>query len=198
MQEKLKQFINVNVKNMLMKDAYKKSGSAYYKASGDLIYCINFQKSMGNRAQSARFYINIGIYSKQYQDVLQKEIKEQPNVTDWHVNKRIEQITGAPYTHYQIEDWAIPDLDKQISAELGNANVFFSGIDSTEKMMLYLLSLVGINYDLFRYILAKREYVLAERCFSEVKSKFDNEERWERIMLNYQKIADDFAFKLQT
>lgn len=196
MQEKFKLLMNSSIKPILKNNGYKKQGNTYLKMENELIYLIQFQKSTGNNKESLRFYINIGIYSQYYQTSIGKPVLEQPALIDCQINKRIEEITNSTYMHYQIDEWDIQSLEHQILSELDKVFLFMDEINSTEKLSLYLLSLKGIDYDLFHYFLAEKQYNVAEKCFSEVEKKFGEEERWERILPHYQRIADLYQFNI--
>ena len=196
MQEKFKLLMNSSVKTMLKNNGYKKQGNTYLKIANELIYLIQFQKSNGNNKESLRFYINVGIYSQCYQTSIGKPVIERPSLIDCQINKRIEEITNSTYMHYQIEDWDIQSLEREILFELDKVFLFMDEINSTEKLSQYLLSLNGIDYDLFHFFLAEKQYDAAKKCFSEVKKKFGEEERWERILPHYQRIADLYQFNI--
>jgi Domain of unknown function (DUF4304) len=81
---------------------FKKQNLNFYKAENEVIFLINFQKSMSNSVDYVRFYINCGIYSAEVIRTNGDRVLPNPKEYECLFNARFERITGSEKQEFEL------------------------------------------------------------------------------------------------
>lgn len=169
------------VKPLFKDNGFTKSGLNFYKNTPEFIYVVNFQKSSGNTAFEARFYVNCGIYGAFIDAAIDKETVSKPKEYECHFRDRISSLIGSKEAYYEInENTDMVALCENLTSDLRAAFRFFEEIKTEQNLIDLMLERNGLAVidQLFEYLLIKREQEILTSQALNLFQKYGNEARW--------------------
>ena len=169
------------VKPLFKDNGFTKNGLNFYKNTPEFIYVVNFQKSSGNSAFKARFYVNCGIYGAFVGAATGKETVLKPKEYECHFRDRISSIIDSKAVYYEInENTDTATLYKNLTSDLRAVFSFFDEIKTEQNLIDLMLERNGLAVidQLFEYLLIKREQEILTRQVLRLFEKYGNEARW--------------------
>jgi len=134
-QAEFAELITETVQPLMKAHGYLKDGLTFWRTANRLVYIVNFQKDKYNSGGHFAFCVNCGIYSAAYARVLGRDALPKPRATECQVRYRIEEIPGAAYQWYRMEEWSDTDLCEALTSGLAKLERFFDKITRVEDMI---------------------------------------------------------------
>jgi hypothetical protein len=183
--EQFRLLISEVIKPILKENNYKKKSLTFYKSDGDLTYVLNFQRSLENTAEKAKFYLNCGIYSSQIDKTLDGiEIKE-PKEYECHYTVRIGQLKNTGDDGYIIDKTTdIDALKSTINSDLNFALELFDKILTLPDLIKQMIEHNSKDFDLFEYLVLKDDNENLKRQLIKMHSFWGYEKQWKSIRKN--------------
>lgn len=98
------EILNEKIAPFLKKNGFKKQNLNFYKQEEDLKFMFNFQRNRYNSVNYVRFYINCGIYSEEFEQMVGEEIFRNPKEYECLFRVRIEQITKYTKSEFEVKE----------------------------------------------------------------------------------------------
>lgn len=188
--DKFNDIINVSVKPLMKETGFKKVGLSFYKEHNDLIYLINIQNSTHNNYAEIDFYINCCIHSKQIDEGLGVEVRNQPKEYECYYGKRIKSITGYGKDRFPINsETDIPELQEELKANLIKAIDYLTEINHLDKLINLMITQNGLQnfQELLAFLIKTNRIDFAKTHIHRLYHDFNNDSRWPKFE---QKIND--------
>jgi Domain of unknown function (DUF4304) len=180
--EIFEEILKESITPQLKKEGYKKQRYNYRKTEKGLTYLINFQSSGYNNIDYTSYYINCGIYSNEFENIVGEKIIASPKEYDCLFNQRLEQITNWNKTYIEIIESSLEGKQRianELVIELEKLILIFNTITSIEDLTKLCLR-EGTFFDekLLTYFCIKKDLESIETLFDRYAETFKDDDRY--------------------
>lgn len=181
MKEPFNLIITEKIKPYLKINGFNKKALNFYAKKGELIFIINFQNSHGNNSEQIKFYMNCGIYSKEIDLKIGKEVLDFPKEYECHFRRRISSIVQSEDDRFIITEQTNSDeLTSRIFSNLKVVIEMFANITSTKNLTNLMIHNGGLDHynNLFEYLLITDEKEDLTKFVKQLYKNYGNQYRW--------------------
>ncbi|WP_161604923.1 DUF4304 domain-containing protein [Myxococcus xanthus] len=115
---------------------FKKKELTWRRRHGETIQVLNVQRSHGNTAREARFYVNVGIAFDALFHLEQEAIPDAPREHECHFRERLEHLAPeAPSVWVVATSTDDEVLKVRLSEHLARAVAFLDTVDGPAKLL---------------------------------------------------------------
>lgn len=201
LQQLFNDLIKQDVKPFLSRSGFAKKGLNFSKATENVIYIFNFQKSSGNSADTVMFYVNCGIYSAELARIQSKEILTEPKEVECHFRARIgELVESAPDRFAITPETDMNNLRATLLHGLEEAIDFYSTMTSARAIVDYYISgpFLHLGEESFHLLLQSNDTPAAKRYLQALQEKHGAENRWTIFVNKYRAIFEQYGVEFDT
>jgi hypothetical protein len=170
----LKEILKIYISPFLKTNGFKKKGNSFYKKQNDLTYSISFPVDREYTENGAYFYMNCGIYSDAFEQLMGRAIKDFPKGYDNIHSVNFADITTSKNDRFLLEtttDFNV--LSNEIKENIVKILTFFEKINNLETLMNHCLEhnfLVHYE-DLMRYLAILKDDEKTQNYLLKIKEK---------------------------
>lgn len=196
MQHLFNDLIKQHVKPFLTERGFAKKSLSFYKATEDLVYMFNFQKSRGNSADNVMFYVNCGIYAAELAQIQGKGMLSEPQEADCHFRARLEEIASSVPSRFSITpDTNLEEMGAVLLDGLDTAIRFYEKMTSARAIVDYYAagSFLHMSEEGFHLLLGAGDIPAAQRYVKGLQEKHGSETRWAIFEKKYSAIFSAYG-----
>jgi Domain of unknown function (DUF4304) len=180
--EIFEEILKESVNPFLKKHGYKRQAMNFRKTENSLTYLINFQSSGYNSVDYAAYYINCGIYSDEFENVVGEAFIANPKEVDCLFRERIEQITKSGKQQIEIiesSDIGKKRITNQLLSELEKVIFFFDKTKTIDDLVTLCIERHTFYYEkIFKYLCLKKDMIRLDIFFQKFGENFKDDERY--------------------
>jgi Domain of unknown function (DUF4304) len=180
--EIFEEILKESVNPFLKKHGYRRQAMNFRKNENGLTYIINFQSSGYNSVDYAAYYINCGIYSDEFENIIGEAFIANPKEVDCLFRERIERITESGKQQIEIvesSDIGKERITNQLLSELEKVIAFFDKTKKIDDLVSLCIERHTFYYEkIFKYLCLKKDMIRLDIFFQKFGENFKDDERY--------------------